>query len=259
MRTLALAVALVAAIPSLAQAQPASPQESPWTFVIGAAASYRPEYEGGKIYEASALPSLDVRYRDIAFASLREGIGVNLLRTAAFRAGVLVKYRFGREEDASDALRGMGDIDGTIEAGAFGRFTGRALRGSVEVRKGVNGHEGWVADLGLDVRGRISDVMTFSVGPRVSWTDDTFAQTYFGVSAAQAARSGYRRYEAEGGIKSVGLAGSLGYQVTPAIGAGAFAQIGRLTGDAADSPIVKDRGNPTQASIGLSLTYRFSF
>ena len=66
-------------------------------------------------------------------------------------------------------------------------------------------------------------------------------QSYFGVSAEQAANSGLSRYEAKSGIKDIGL--GLGLDYTPYRNWSVTGGYGysRLQGDAADSPIVQQR------------------
>src|ERR1700722_770372 len=50
-----------------------------WRVQVGLAAEPRPAYEGARNYRTLAGPVIDVRYRDIYFASVGEGIGVNLV------------------------------------------------------------------------------------------------------------------------------------------------------------------------------------
>jgi len=81
-------------------------------------------------------------------------------------------------------------------------------------------------------------------------------ETYFGISPAQSARSGYDVYEADGGFKDVGVTLGLDYMFTERIGIGGRAQYKRLLGDAADSPIVDNEGSADQFLSTLFLTYR---
>src|ERR1700730_11972072 len=50
-----------------------------WGVVLGAGGEYKPLYDGAKLTRKQAGPLIDVRYKDIAFASVGEGFGVNLI------------------------------------------------------------------------------------------------------------------------------------------------------------------------------------
>jgi hypothetical protein len=57
-----------------------------WRSYAGAGASLQPLYDGARPYRLMAYPVVDVRYRDLVFLSTSEGIGVNLVRGANWRA-----------------------------------------------------------------------------------------------------------------------------------------------------------------------------
>src|SRR5436853_4303785 len=65
-----------AGIPLVRMFEPNLPD---WRVQVGLAAEPRPAYEGARNYRTLAGPVVDVRYRDIFFASAGEGIGVNLV------------------------------------------------------------------------------------------------------------------------------------------------------------------------------------
>src|ERR1700682_63742 len=51
-----------------------------WRVVLGAAAEVQPVYDSSRAYRLLGGPVINIQYRDIAFASTGEGIGVNFLR-----------------------------------------------------------------------------------------------------------------------------------------------------------------------------------
>jgi hypothetical protein len=82
-----------------------------WRFVLGAAVVSEPLYDGARPYRVEPGPVIDIRYRDIAFASVGEGLGVNILRGENYRAGVAIGYDLGRPvSEAPNHLYGLGDI-----------------------------------------------------------------------------------------------------------------------------------------------------
>jgi outer membrane protein len=66
-----------------------------------------------------------------------------------------------------------------------------------------------------------------------------------------------RRYQPEGGFKDVGLTLDLDYSLTQNWGLTGRLGYKRILGDAADSPLVENRGSADQFTSGLFLSYRF--
>jgi outer membrane scaffolding protein for murein synthesis (MipA/OmpV family) len=227
-----------------------------WRISVGGAAILRPEWDGAKDEDWLVVPDLDLRYGDLFFASVRTGVGFNLYRENGWRVGPYAKLKFGRGEGDDAALRGLGDVDPAIELGGFADWAFGPVRASLELRRGVGGHEGVVAEAGADLRARFSETVFGSIGPRVRWTDGDYAQTYFGVTPAQAARSGLPAFAADGGVESIGLNVSLGWRPDDRVVVTAFAERGELQGDAADSPLVRLRGDKEQQRFGVAFGWR---
>lgn len=240
---------------TFALAQPAAAQD--WRITLGGGGMLAPTYLGSDEYDVDPVPVVDIRYRDIAFLSTRDGLGANLWRGERLTAGPVLKYRLGRDQDDDDALRGLGDVDPAGEVGAFLKYRIAKLSFGTELRQGFGGHEGLVGDFWISRRFDAGDKWEFNIGPKLTLASSDFTETYFGVDAAQAARSGYNRYDADGVFVSYGLNASVGYKLTPQVTLGAFAGIEQIASDAADSPIVDQAGSATQARIGATLTYSF--
>jgi outer membrane protein len=255
---LCLAIAgLMSAPPAAAQA-PGEQPAGDWRFAVGAAVFGAPEYEGANEYQVRAFPSAEVRYRDLAFLSVREGLGWVAVRSDRFRAGPLIKYRFEREEDDSPALSGLGDVEGTIEAGGFAELDVGPVEFVGEVRQGLNGHEGLIAETGLSWGRPVLDRLFFAISPHVTWADADYTNAYFGISPAQAAASGYPVYAAGSGFKDIGVRVVLACSLSDRWALSFLAGVKQLLGDAADSPLVEGAGSQTQGMAALSLTYKFS-
>jgi outer membrane protein len=99
-----------------------------------------------------------------------------------------------------------------------------------------------------------------TAGPRLSFADAEYMNTYFGVTPAEAASSGRNAFEADGGLKSAGLGAKLRYEFGNDWGIEAAGSWDRLVGDAADSPIVAT-GSQDQfsARIGIFRTFNIGF
>jgi MipA family protein len=240
------------------QAAPAvgAPADSRWRVAIGAGMLLTPDYLGSNDWLVRPVFSPEIRAPfDSFFISFRDGVGGTLLRSGPFSAGLLVRPRFGRDQDDNDALRGMGDVDFAGEAGGFVSYSdGRYLiRG--EVRQGFGGHSGLLADARLDRVFRARPDLILSTGPRLSWGSRDFAGTYFGVDDVQSRRSGYDVFRPND-YWFVGFAAGATYVASERWAVIAFGEIGRILGDAQDSPLV-ERGRASQAVVGLTAVYRF--
>lgn len=257
------AAALMLPFAAAAQQQGQPSAKKDWDIRIGAGALYQPEYEGSDNYEVSPIPLLMINYRDMVF--LRgTTLGANAFTwqgprpSDKLQVGPLVRYQFGRDADDSDDLRGMDDIDAAVELGGFITYSIGPWSTGLTLFQDVSGaHEGFTAKLSAGHRHTFSPKLRLRSEIYSTWADESYTETYFGVTAAQSARSGLRRYQPEGGVKDIGLALDLDYSLTEHWTVTGRLGYKRLLGDAADSPLVEDRGSANQLSGGLSLSYRF--
>lgn len=265
----ALALMAVVSAPAFAQERPAN---EGWGVIVGAGAILSPTYEGDDDYRLSILPNIQVSYGDVFFASVQEGIGYRVLNTDSLRAGPIARIRFSRDEDGSQAfavtgddstdLAGLGDVDTSVELGGFIEYELGNLALGAEARQAVTGHEGFVGEVGARWSGRsmmLGPPLIWSIGPRAKIVDESFNAAYYGVTPVQSAASGLPVYAADGGLHSYGLGATL---ILPLDRDGqwtavAFTGYDRLTGDAADSPLVQQRGAEDQATLGVFLSYRW--
>jgi outer membrane protein len=126
-----------------------------------------------------------------------------------------------------------------------------SVHGSVSVA----GHnEGVLASLGVDAKYHATQRLTLSIGPEVTWVNNQYAMTFFGLNAAQSTIAGIAPYRARSGINSVGVAAGASYMLTDHWSLAAHASYGRLQGDAANSPVTTDK---TQRVYGGFVMYRF--
>ncbi len=229
-----------------------------WRVVLGAAGVLMPLYQGARVYRLQPGPVIDIRYRDLAFASVGEGLGVNVLRGENYRASIAVGYDLGRRvsEDPS-RLHGLGDIDPApvlklSESYALSKRFPLVLR--ADVRQIVGGANGLLGDLEafMPLPGSSQALVMFA-GPSVTFANRGYVQRVFGVTAAQAATSGYPEYAGHGGANSVGVGFSATRFVTPHFLINVDAAISRLDGSAHDSPLTQAC---MQRVVELSLAYR---
>lgn len=251
-----LIAAAVAAMlfPSAHAAEPDS------TFTAGIGVAVVPKYFGAD--EMRAMPMIDLSYQNKNgfFAGTRDGIG---FRTAAgpFRVSAALGYSAGRRERdsrrrfGSEALRGMGDVRSSAMANlsigydfgfmAFGMQAELALNH----RERGNRYEfGAQLPLLADAKDNVALFASLDVADRKNM------QTFYGVTALQSARSGYRVYSPRAGVEKVGLGVAWNRQLDERWSVRTMAGAYRLTGEAADSPLTRRKSAP---ALFTTLNYRF--
>ena len=248
---------------------PGRPQADGLSLTVGFAPVLSPAFQGSRDMTLSVFPDVRVKYGDVIFASIPEGLGWNAINTDGWKAGPLAKIRFGRDEDTggspfliagdSDALIGLGDIGTSGEVGGFvekriGQRRQFQLR--AEILQGFGGHDGTVADISFNYRTRISGA-NVSFGPRASFASGDFQQTYFGIDPVQSANSGLPVYEADGGLLSWGVGGTVIKPINRRSALTVFTSLERLADNAANSPLVEQRGRATQFTLVIGYGIRF--
>jgi outer membrane scaffolding protein for murein synthesis (MipA/OmpV family) len=256
-RTTAIAAALTASLAAPAFAQDEGGEESRRTR-IGVGAHLYPSYPGSDSFDIGPILDLD-RARGaepFEFEAPDDSFSLALIDSGGFELGPVVNFEGARSAEDVGAL--LPKVKFSLEPGAFAALKlGESFRLRAEVRKGVTGHKGWIGLAGADWIARDGDAWLFSIGPRVTWSDDRYHDAWWGVAPTDAAPSGLPAYDPDGGIHAVGGAASFETQLGPRWGIATYAKYDRLVGDAADSPIVRQLGSRDQFSGGLALTYTF--
>lgn len=247
--------------PTSIGSEPSGPPPRDWTFDIGPGVVTAPWFEGGAYYRVLPIPNLDLRYqRDKFFVSARDGVGATLFDASGFKAGPILRYRFPRYEWNGPGLFGTGTVPFTVEGGGFLRYDLPWLAAKIELRRGLGGSNGLVFDALVDGKIRLSQTAFLSGGPRLSVTDGTFNQAYFGIDALQSANSGYAQYYPGAGLRSVGVGTSAVWRMTERLTFVAFGSYNYLADLAANSPLVTGpAGSRNQFIAGAALSWRFDW
>jgi outer membrane protein len=240
-------------------AAPAAAQEAaPWRTRVTVGAQVKPQYPGAEDVSIQPLIDIDRARGDtpFEFEAADDSFGVTLLRSHGFSVGPVIALVGSRKPE--DVGAAVPKVDRTVELGAFAHaWVGDNLRLSAEVRRGVNGHDGWIGVGGADVVLREGDKWLFSLGPRVTWADNNFQDAYFSVTPPTASGTGLPVYDAGSGIEAVGASATAVFQFGPRWGLSMYGKYDRLTGDAANSPIVRTYGSRDQFSAGAGISYSF--
>jgi MipA family protein len=266
--------ACVAAAPRLAAAADmptAAPSYAPaapdWIVTVGVEAQLIPAWPGapdGKF--APGLPLLSIRDAGTppAYFGPRDGFGVSVFNFGGLKIGPALQLVWYRTASRYTELNGLGNVDFAVQAGAFAEFWPMPwLRLRTELRQGFGGETGVTGDAFLDAVVPIGQ-FRFSGGPRVTAQSAAAVSPYFSINAAQSAASTVSGlpmlpvYNAGGGLYSYGVGSQAEYFWNPQWAAHVFVEYERLTGWAADSPLVTQRGSPNQLTFGLGATYSFT-
>jgi outer membrane protein len=276
-RSVALFVALgtIAASSNPASAQsaftlPAPPFELPWlpspsgewTVTVGAGGEYKPTYEGSKHSMLSPVPIFAIRRAGSAeqFRGANDSAGIALFDFGNLRAGPAAKFKASRDANRYTELNGLGKVNATVELGGFIEYYAVDwLRMRAEVRQGIGGHTGIVADFSADAIIPLNDRLTLSAGPRFTVESAKAVAPYFGINSMQSIATGLPMFDAKGGPHSVGAGAQISYKLTPQWELHSSVEYARLLGDAAASPLVKLRGSANQTTFGIGVSYSFDF
>jgi len=247
----------VNAVPLMPVFQPTIPET---TLLLGAGGEDRPLYDGAHNYRFVGGPIFDLRYRDIAFFSTGEGLGINLVRGTNLTAGLAVAYDFGRKSsDDISNLRGFPNIGRAPVVKLFANYVVSKdfpLVIRLDARQSVGrGTDGVVGDLSayFPLPGS-SPRLIMLAGPSVTWGSQKYLERRFGVTPAESAVSGHPEFRPTAGVSGAGLGYSATYFVTPHWLVEVDAAWRRLLKSAEDSPITE---RDSSAAGAFSVSYKW--
>jgi outer membrane scaffolding protein for murein synthesis (MipA/OmpV family) len=256
LRTAGLSAGLVA---GLLAVQGRAHAESGWYFRVGPTIGVAPPYEGANRDTLVPSVTFDLRSANspVRYVPPDTGTTIAIVSNRYFEIGPVVRFREGR--DGKGELEGFRNIRWAAEPGAYlDVWPVSWLRGHVEGRRGVVGHQGWVGDAGVDLI-YMGEHWDASVGPRIGWGDGRYMQTYFGVTPDEAARSRFVNdvYTPGAGRRYTGVETSIAYNFDPRWRVTFDVGYQRLAKVAADSPIVRLAGSADQYMSSIGFSYAF--
>ncbi len=235
-----------------ANATPMAPESGG---LVGLAVLHAPRYAGSDEQRTRALPLLDYRWANGWFAGTR-GIGFNASGTPGLSYGPRLTFDGGRKERHADALRGMGDIDARAELGGFVTFAATdalSLEASLAAGSG-DGGRGVRLELGASYAFALGQGRRLSLGAGTTLANQDYVQSYFGVTPAQAQRSGYAVYTPKAGAVDSHLKAALSWPLAPRVMLTAAVTASRLQTEAKASPLVR-KASATRALLGVGYAF----
>lgn len=228
----------------------------PVRFTLGAGVGSAPDYPGSEDYSLGFAGTLRFDY-----IRLPNGTEFGSSGAVGFVSGFgprgSARYLGSRDSSDNRELRGLNDIDASLELGGGVGYDAEYWRAFADVRYGVIGHHAWVGEFGADAILRPNEQLTVNFGPRASWGSGRYMTEYFGVSGAESEASGLKAHNASAGFYGVGVELGARYEFAPLWGVEGKVGYERLIGDAADSPII-DMGSANQFAAQVILTRSIS-
>lgn len=278
LRTATALVALLAAVPALAQpvndtALP-SPNDQSDNFTIALGGAWIPDYEGSNDYEGTPFAAIRGRVNGMSFSTRGTYLYLDLIRRPDsgidIDAGPIVGFRRERTGPVKDDfVTDLPERDTAIEIGGFAGVTFHGLTNPydqlslrLDVVTDVGGaHKSTIFSPAIDFGTPLSRHTYVGATLSADFVADRYADYYYSISPAEGLVAGLPAYEAEGGMKNWKLGALVNQSITGDLthglsifGAGTYS---RLVGDIADSPIVDDRGSASQWQAVLGLAYTF--
>lgn len=245
----ATAFALICATSAGVQAQSAPAFE----FSIAGGAGIAPEYSGSDQYRA--VPVVGLSFGFLNFNNFQLGAEGGAKYVPGFAIGPSFNLRDERISADHAELAGLPDIDRAYELGLRVSYTTEDWQVFGTVRRGFDGHTGITGEIGGDIIFRPSDKWTLNLGPRASFGNGEFANTYYGVAAGGTVLN--TPYTASGGMISSGFELGAQYRINRDWAVEGAVTYDRMRGSAESSPIVA-AGSRDQfgASINLRRYFR---
>ena len=221
---------------------------------VGAVVISGQAYQGASEQKTSVLPGVFLQTSNGLFADPLNGIGYSFEPIGNLQYGLRVNLDTGRSVETT--LPGFEKIKARANPGAFANYTVNdklTLRSALRLGMG-DGADGSLLHVGGSYKVLQAGFFGVSVNASLKYADSNYMQSYFGVSAAQSAASGLKAYKPAAGFAAAKVGLTAGTPLSRQIFVFANLSVQRLMGDAANSPIVSKKTQPT-AFIGGVYTF----
>jgi outer membrane protein len=221
-------------------------------------------YSGSDELQAAPIIAIDYQMANGFYASTMRGLGYGR-QFGKLSVNAAIGYRGERTDKeqtnfggrrGSDKLKGMGVVKGSatgVVGAGYSIVDGLVLSGQLEMPLShrENGRSGGIALTGTLVEDK-TDQVTASLG--ANFSDRKYAQSYYGVTAAQAGRTAFRQFTPKAGLYEATFNMSWRHKLDERWSVTTMAGFSTLVRDAAKSPISLRDHSPT-AAVYASYSY----
>ncbi|MEO7243716.1 MAG: MipA/OmpV family protein, partial [Rubrivivax sp.] len=234
---------------------------------IGLITSYDAEFAGAGRHSWGVRPAGFLRWGRVTLSGgggfktrhdddVERGLSANFVQRRDWHVSVALRFDNGRQESDSDALDGLGDVKRTLRGRLRAQYQpddAWRLHSSVSFDL-LNRGGGWWADAGVSRRWHLGPDRQFQLGSSLVWAGARYLQSWYGVTEAQSATSGYAVYTPHTGLRNISVDATLRSELGPHWAGFVSAGLSRQLGPVAASPLVTRRAD---WSIGSGLVWRF--
>lgn len=230
---------------------------------LGAGLAATPRYSGSHEMRGTPILVVDYQMANGFYASTIRGLGYGAA-LGALRLDAALGMRGKRSDDdkngiggsGSSELRGMGEIKSSATlnlAAHYGILQGLdfSTSASLPMSRRENGKTA-----GFELTGTLHaddrNKVTLSLG--ASLADSKYMQTYYGVTATQAARTGFKAYKPSAGLYEAKFTFGWEHRIDQRWGIAGMLGSTTLVRDAANSPVTRRNTAPTAAVFA---SYRY--
>lgn len=232
--------------------------DSDITGELGLGVGYQPHDPTGSRYDTVPLPYLDLDWGDVSL-STDDGLTWDAFKGNGFSAGPYISYLQGRNADGE--LRGLRDVRDMADVGAFVQYAPddfwRVFAAVGQAVGGAGGQGGMLGKVGGEIGYPLGMGIIGSNNLTLHFADARQSQTFFGVNAKEALASGIDRYSAGGGLQNFSLSQNIQVPLGNNWSLVASASWIRLVNSAANSSIVRQRGEVNQGQVQTAVSYKF--
>lgn len=216
-----------------------------------------PQYPGADKSHLQVWPSFAAYSANGWFVTVANGVGWNFCNGKTVDCGARLTYDMGRDANDSPRLRGMSDVKPRVEVGGFFNYDftrNLTLKSAVRYGNG-NDSDGALLDVALNFGFPIIENTYGVLGVSTAYANASYMRSYFGVTPAQSAASGYPAYSPGASVRDAAI--NVAVYTNVFKDWTAFAKLGftRLEGDARLSPI---SFKPNYTSLMMGASYKFA-
>ncbi|CAI1903414.1 MltA-interacting protein MipA [Serratia marcescens] len=247
-------------ISSISPSYASDNDKSGTAFTVSFGAVSSPKYSGSNEQTWGAAPQFHFQ-QDNFFVDSMNGAGFRFQSENGLYFIPTIGYDSGRtDEDSgwrkgSDALKGMGDISATVNAGlALGWAITPWLVLEGKATLPLSDGQGISYATSVDFIPVLDEEDTVAFKISALFADSRYMNTWYGVTSTQSANSGYSRYNSAGGYYGTDVNLTWAHQFNENWGAWFGINHTWLGDNAANSPIVKQKEGTTGV-VAISYTF----
>ena len=228
-------------------------------YSIGGGIGIAPDYEGSEDYELVPVPTGSANFSNGMFVKLQGlNLRANLIPSDFWRLGPVYNYKAERDDVDNNQVDRLDEVSDANEFGLFGGIEWQNWYVFLEWLADMgDAHEGSYGTLKGGYNWIIDPQWALTIGGFATYASDDYMSTYFGIDAADSARSGLSTYDADGGMKDVGLDLGVNWGFASNWDLRGLFQIKQLVGDADDDSPVVDEGSETQFFTAVLVVFKF--